>query len=254
MEKEHKKEDYEKHATKHTHRKKEKIITKPIIGLVIAVTLLILFNQYQISSISEMITSGIGKSSGAISLSGDKDLTNINLAELKSTGHTVAAVMPVENIQSAQDAINIMIPTGTPEYGEDLEVSFDDPVGSLGKLAKMYRGLKAEVEQNNPEAWQRFMNMASKPVGISCEYCCGLQAIGIDKKGNSACGCQHNPALLSIALYLTAYSDYSDGEILREVMRWKALFFPKKMVEMGLTVAGGDISGLKDLPGMVGGC
>jgi hypothetical protein len=50
------------------------------------------------------------------------------------------------------------------------------------------------------------------------------------------------------------YTDYSDAEILKEVMRWKALFFPKDMVNLALTVAGGDTSALKDLPGMVGGC
>ena len=254
METHHENENIKERPAKHSEHKKEKILTKPIIGLVIAVTLLVLFNQFQISSISGMMTSGIGKSSGAISLSGDKDLSNIDLTGLKSTGHTIAAVFRVENIQTAEDAMSILFPTGTPDYGADLGVSYDDPIESLAVLARMYRGLKSEVEQNNPEGFQRFMNLASKPVGISCEYCCGLQAIGIDKQGNSACGCQHNPALLTVALYLSAYSDYSDGEILREVMRWKTLFFPKNMIELGMTVAGGDTSTLDNLPGMVGGC
>ena len=249
MEKQHKIKDAEKYVIRHkkSRHKKEKLITKPIIVLMVLAVLVILFNQYQINSVS-----GLLGSRGPIS--GEKDLLNINPAELKSTGHTIAAVFPVEDIQTSEDAIAIMFPTGTPDYGEELGVSYDDPVGSLGKLAKMYRGLKAEVEQNNPEGWQRFMNLASKPVGISCEYCCGLQAVGIDKSGNSACGCQHNPALLSVALYLSAYTDYTDGEILREAMRWKTLFFPKNMIEMGMTVAGGDTSKLDNLPGMVGGC
>ncbi len=242
-----------KQIVKHTLKKKEKIITKPIWGLLTVAVVLVLFNQYQLSGISGMVTSGFGSNSGAISLSG-KDLSNLDLAGLKSTGHTIAAVFPVENIQTADDAMAILFPTGTPNYGEELGVSYDDPINSLGALAKMYRGLKAEVEQNNPEGWQRYMNLALKPVGISCEYCCGIGPVGIDKNGNSACGCQHNPALLSIALYLSAYTDYSDGEILREVMRWKTLFFPKKMIELGMTVAGGDTSALDNLPGMVGGC
>jgi hypothetical protein len=49
-------------------------------------------------------------------------------------------------------------------------------------------------------------------------------------------------------------TDYSDGEILREAMKWKALWFPKNMIELGMTVAGGDTSALANLPGMVGGC
>ena len=49
-------------------------------------------------------------------------------------------------------------------------------------------------------------------------------------------------------------TDYSDAEILREVMRWKTLFFPKNMIELGTSLAGGDTSALNNLPGMVGGC
>ena len=89
---------------------------------------------------------------------------------------------------------------------------------------------------------------------MSCEYCCGVGPIGIDSRGNSRCGCQHNPALLSIGLWLTANTDYSDGEILREVMRWKTLFFPQKMVEQGMSLAGADAQTIANLPGMVGGC
>jgi hypothetical protein len=254
MEKNYKKKEKKNYSTKTSHAREEKIITKPIIGMIIVAALFILFNQIQIGFVSAMVTSSPITGSEKISFSGEKNLANINLAELKSTGHTLAAVFPVENIQTSDDAMAILFPTGTPDYGEALGVSYDDPVGSLATLARMYKGLKVEVETNNPEGWQRFMNLASKPVGISCEYCCGLQTIGIDKNGNSACGCQHNPALLSVGLYLSAYTDYTDGEILREVMKWKTLFFPKNMIELGMTVAGGDTSALDDLPGMVGGC
>jgi hypothetical protein len=118
----------------------------------------------------------------------------------------------------------------------------------------MYRGLKTEVEKSDPEAFARFVNLASTPKGVSCEYCCGIGPTGADDKGNSRCGCQHNPALLSLSLYLSAYSDYSDAEILRETMKWKTLFFPKNMIELGASIAGGDSSVLENLPGMVGGC
>ncbi|MBR9699345.1 hypothetical protein GOV09_02725 [Candidatus Woesearchaeota archaeon] len=234
-------------------RKKKNLLSKPLITLVVAVAILMLFNQLQINSVTAMMSSMGGSTSNSIRL-GLKNLDDINVVELKSTAHTIAAVFPVENIQTAEDAMAMLFPTGTPDYGAELGVSFDTPIESLATLAKMYRGLKAEVQENNPEGWQRFMNLASKPVGISCEYCCGLQAIGIDKNGNSACGCQHNPALLTTALYLSAYTDYTDGEILQEVMKWKTLFFPKDMIELGTSLAGGDTSALKDLPGMVGGC
>ena len=236
-----------------THRKKEKIFTKPLIALLAVSLVMLMFNQIQVNSISQVINGGFSSGSGSVSLAGN-DLSSLDLSAIKSTGHTIAAVFPVEDIQTPEDAMAIMFPEGTPDYGEALGVSYDDPVGSLATLARMYRSLKNEVQQNDPESWARYMNMASKPVGISCEYCCGLKAVGIDKNGNSACGCQHNPALLTTALYLSAYTDYSDGEILREVMKWKTLFFPKNMIELGMTVAGGDTSALDNLPGMVGGC
>ena len=99
-----------------------------------------------------------------------------------------------------------------------------------------------------------FINLGKKPVGISCEFCCGVGPIGITADGSSRCGCQHNPALLAITLGLMEYTDYSDAQVLMEVMKWKTLFFPKDMINLAMTVAGGDTSALDELPGMVGGC
>ncbi len=234
---------------------REHIFTKLNLGLLALAVLIIIINQVLIISIAGA-PGGLTLNSAhsGLSLMGGKDLGSVDLPSLKSTAHTVAAVFPVGDFQGQDDVMAQMFPSGTPEYGEPLGVSFDDPVTSLSTLASMYRGLQAEVQKSNPEAWERFLNLASKPVGISCEYCCGVGPIGIDKNGNSRCGCQHNPALLSVALYLTAYTDYSEGEILREVMRWKTLFFPKNMIELGMSLAGGDTSALQELPGMVGGC
>ncbi|MDA1197079.1 MAG: hypothetical protein O2779_03895 [Nanoarchaeota archaeon] len=184
---------------------------------------------------------------------GGDGLKDVDVDSLQSTAQTIAAVFDLEG-KSGDEVMAEMFPTGTPEYGEQLGVSFDDPVNSLATLAKMYRPLQAEVQQNDPEAFARFINLASNPKGVSCEFCCGIGPIGADASGNSRCGCQHNPATLTLALYLSAYSDYSDAEILRETMRWKTLFFPKNMIEIGAQIAGGDASVLNNLPGMVGGC
>ncbi|MDP7140966.1 MAG: hypothetical protein QF506_01255 [Candidatus Woesearchaeota archaeon] len=267
--------DEEKHGTEHHHIKHEhhhrhdnegKLITKSIVTLIVALVLILLFNEVQMNAISGMVTTGVSAggvnqasnsetktSSGSTSLSQNKDLSDINLEEIKSTAHTIAAVFPLEGLDG-DGVMEVMFPIGTPEYGEELGVSFDDPVTALNVLAKMYKGLKAEVEKSNPEAFQRFVNLASNPYGISCEYCCGIGPAGADKKGNSKCGCAHNPGILSLSLYLSAYTDYSDGEILREAMRWKTLWFPKNMIGLGADLAGGDTSSLDNLPGMVGGC
>jgi hypothetical protein len=233
---------------------KKNTATKHAIALAIIAVLLSLFNQAQLSDVSRFLASGSTTSSQDAYSVAKRNLANIHLDELQSTGHTIAAVFPVEDIKTTQDAIALLFPSGTPDYGGKLGVSYDDAVGSLEKLARMYPLLKTEVKQNNPAAWRRFMNLASKPLGISCEYCCGIRAIGINSKGDSACGCQHNPALLSVALYLSAYTNYTDGEILREVMRWKTLFFPKDMIKLGTDVAAVGASSLDKLPSMVGGC
>ena len=233
------------------------LFTQPVVLLIAAAFIFVLFNQYQIFTLQTMLSGGV-ESSGSLTsktpnLAG-KDLSGIDLSAIKSTGHTIAAVFPIDQIKTSADAMAMIFPTGTPEYGEALGVSYDDPVNSLNKLAGMFNSLRVEVEKSNPAAYARYVNLASNPYGVSCEYCCGIGPAGADKKGNSKCGCQHNPALLSITLYLTAYTDYTDGEILREVMRWKTLFFPKNMIELASSLAGGDTSSLDNLPGMVGGC
>ncbi len=236
--------------------KKNKKESYTVYWLVLGVVFVLFFyNQLMIFSLSNNINpSNSFLSNKLFSSKSFSGLDNVNINEIKSTAQTLSAVFPLDKINSEQDAIDMLIPTGTPEYGADLGVSFDEPVDSLGKLAKLYYPLKKEVQEKDPEAWNRFLNLATKPVGISCEFCCGVGPVGVDKKGNLRCGCQHNPAVLSVALYLTAYSDYSDAEILREVMKWKTLFFPKDMIGLSLKLAGGDTSVLKDVPSMVGGC
>ncbi|PIO00630.1 hypothetical protein COT72_00145 [archaeon CG10_big_fil_rev_8_21_14_0_10_43_11] len=234
----------------HGHKKKkgEQLFTPLVLVMLGVSALLIGFNVLQLQSVTGMATASVG---GAYSA----ELSSLDINTLKSTGHTVAAVFPIQEFKTQEDVMRYMFPTGTPSYGAALSVSFDDPITSLSTLARMYEGLKSEVKTNNPDGWQRFISLATKPVGISCEYCCGVGPIGVDSQGNSRCGCQHNPAMLSLALYLSAYTDMPDGQILQEAMKWKTLFFPKNMIELGLSLAGGDTSGLQEnLPGMVGGC
>ncbi len=238
-----------KHENKKSRHNSNGGSNRILIYLIVVAAALLVFNQVQILSLASAV-----KGSGSHRGSGGGDIGNIDITQIKSTAQTLAAVFPLDEAQTSDDVMNMIFPTGTPDYGEDLGVSFDDPINSLSTLAKMYRPLKDEVKSSNPEAFQRFVNLASSPLGISCEFCCGVGPAGADKNGNPRCGCQHNPALLSVALYLSAYTDYTDGEILREVMKWKTLFFPKNMIDLGSKIAGGDSSVLENLPGMVGGC
>ncbi len=237
----------------------------PVIALIVIAAILLAVNQAQIFAISGALYGSGGAKGPSIGFlssvlqagsSDGADLSKVDVSKIKSTADTIAAVFPLDKMKTADGAMAAMFPTGTPEYGTEMGVSFDDPIKSLDLLAKSYPSLKDDVKKNNPEAFQRFIGFATKPVGISCEYCCGIGPTGADSNGNSLCGCQHNPAMLSVALWLSANRpNYSDGQILYEAMKWKTLFFPKDMVTLGLNVAGGDAGpGAASLPSQVGGC
>ena len=105
-----------------------------------------------------------------------------------------------------------------------------------------------------PELWHKYLNLAAQPRGVACEFCCGIGPQGVDSKGNLRCGCQHNPALQSLTMWLIMNTKYSDVEVLSEVYKWKSIWFPKNMVGLAIKISGGDEKVLNDLPGMVGGC
>ena len=215
---------------------------KLVVGLLILVVVLMAFNQVSVLKVSAMVGGSKNKNVGM-------NLDNVDLSEIKSTGHSVAALFPVQDIKTTQDAVDIMISVGTPDYGPALGVSYDDPILGLSILMKLDNSVQLTAQEN-----ERYLNIVTKPLGISCEFCCGVGAVGVDKNGKGICGCQHNPALLGLTKWLIQNTDYSDGEIVREALRWKTLFFPKDMVNLALTVAGGDTSQLDELPGIVGGC
>ncbi len=216
---------------------------------------IVFFSQIQIMDI-KIALNNISGASASKAYSSSADLSGVNVSQVSSTAMAIAAVFPeLKNAKTEQDVMNIMLPSGTPEYSELLGgITFDDPVNSLNYLAKWYYSLKNEIKQNDPQIWQRYLNLAAAPRGISCEFCCGVGPQGIDAQGNLRCGCRHNPALQAVALGLMKYTDYSDAKILREVMKWKTVFFPKNMISLGFQVAGQDPSQIKNLPGMVGGC
>tara|TARA_Y100000034_G_C6863105_1_gene393073 strand:+ start:412 stop:1089 length:678 start_codon:yes stop_codon:yes gene_type:complete len=172
----------------------------------------------------------------------------IDFSYIDSTYDSLDMLYNLDRIHNQKQAMKVLFPTGTPEYGFDLGISFDDPVGSQEILVGMYKELKSEVKKNNPEAFQQYIDLASNPYGISCEFCCGVGPIGADEKGNSRCGCNHASALQSITIYL-ADKGYSDEEILREAMKWKTVWFPQVMLELVLGYEVDD-----DIPVMVGSC
>ncbi|MBI4146223.1 hypothetical protein HY489_02700 [Candidatus Woesearchaeota archaeon] len=237
--------------------KNDDIFSGPLVWVIAIAAVLILFNQIQLYQLSTMLGTPVlpGSTSTIVRTFSGGDLKEVDVNNIKSTPQAVAAVVDLSGAKDAQSVINAMIPQGTPDYGKDLGISYDDPVTALQFLAyKLYPAIKQDVQQNNPDVWQRYLNLATKPVGISCEYCCGVGPVSITAQGQLTCGCSHAPAIHAITLYLMKNTDMNDAEVLREVMRWKALWFPKNMVEIGMKLAGGDSSVLADVPSMVGGC
>ena len=232
------------------------------IWLICIAALLIVFNQWQIIAISAAIGGsstgaalGLGTASASISVGAPANLDQVDISTIQSTAQAVNALFPLKQIKTADDALKVMVPSGTPSYGKDLGISYDDPVVALNFLAtKLYQKIKQDVQTNDPKTWQRYLNLATKPVGISCEYCCGIGPVGITKTGELRCGCSHNPAIQALTLYLMKYTKLSDQEILYEALRWKTLWFPKDMVGIAVKLAGGDTSSLTQVPSMVGGC
>ncbi len=236
MNKEKNKEDQENQTSK---KKEEFHLNKSIIILIGIATILLIFNQFNLS--------GIGTTGSSISNVAASDVYSI-----KTTSQAIALLFPVNTIKNDQDAIAMMISQGTPSYGDNMGVTFDDPVGSMNLLADNYNNVKTDIKENYPDVWERYLNLATKPVGISCEFCCGVGPLGITKSGDLKCGCAHNPAIQSLTMLLMKDTNMNDAEVLREAMRWKSLWFPRDMVGLALKASGGEIE--TELPGMVGGC
>jgi len=107
------KQENKDHSVHREHAAHHKTRTPEYGGLTVfliaIVAVLVLFNQLQIAQVNGMISAGPAQTVKFSSPSS-------NTQTLESTG------------DPTQDAINAVIPTGTPEYGEALGVSFDDPV------------------------------------------------------------------------------------------------------------------------------
>lgn len=227
----------------HTPQKSHFTTLHWVLLAVFAVVLL--FNQWQVGAFQTGSSSFFG--------SGNGDLSSVDVTEIQSTAQGIALLFPVNEIKTDQDAISVMISTGTPEYGDKMGVSYDDPVGAENSLADAYPALKAKAKEDSV-VWDRYIALAAAPRGISCEFCCGIGAQGISSDGSLRCGCAHNPAVQALTLWLMMDTDYSDAEILKEVYKFKTLWFPRNMVGLALQIAGGDSSVLSELPGQVGGC
>ncbi len=235
-----------------THKEKTSFIEKSSIFLIVLVAAFILFNQIQLMQISSALGGTSYSSAGVKLVSGQA------VFEVKKTGN------------DAQDVINALVPKGTPSYGAELAVSFDDPVNSLTKLAKLHRSVS--TDSLSAEEKTRYINVGTK---ISCEFCCSAPSV-VDSHGRDLCGCSHAQSFMGLSKYLIKnHPEMTDEQILAELTKWKTLYYPKNMVQKGVALlqndqpltaealndrnllkklSTGDLGSIGELPEMVGGC
>lgn len=149
----------------------------------------------------------------------------------------IAQIQPGTQTASAsqEKAAGGVIPQGSPDiYGAELGISYDDVSpqdpnkadAAIERLSQYDRQIALEGED-----LERYINILYRMEnGISCEYCCGARSI-IFENGEPACGCAHSFAMRGVAKYLITQhgEEYTDAQVLEEVGRWKALFFPAQM-------------------------
>ncbi len=209
----------------------------------VVVTILVVANQFLLSG-SGLVTASSG---GTITLAegfnyGPK-LTlkpmplavseQPNIAGYKSIVKTLPTISELEMAPPTgdvvQDLINNIVPKGTPWYGQEAGVSFDDPVKALDLWGRA-DSVKLSPEQE--ERWNRITG------SFTCDFCCGSPQ---NPTIITRCGCAHAGAAKGIARwFIQNYGDkYSDEEIYGEMSRWFASWYPGPMVkriaqEMGI--------------------
>ncbi|MEM3126613.1 MAG: hypothetical protein QW331_00895 [Candidatus Woesearchaeota archaeon] len=213
--------------------------------IAIAIGIFIIFSQYmQLSLISA--AAGVRQSSGftffgeGVAL-GEKTIIGPMLNEDGRTTKLVEwpTISPYQRKAKTgdptQDAINAVIPTGTPFYvqsgpGSELlqGVSFDDPITSQKVWAQFVgsgRFGKDKEIKLTPEEQARY----DRIVGVfTCDYCCGSPQ-QVTRINN--CGCAHSYAWKGMAkFFIKYYPNYSDEEIAGEMTKWKGLWYPQGMI------------------------
>ncbi len=207
-----------------------------LLGAVAVLILLLFVNQMLIPKAYASVSLGTG--GGTISLGSFEYGSKITLKPMplaageqpKISGYksivkqlpTISELpMQPSTGDPVQDLLNNVVPTGTPWYGQQAGVSFDDPIGSQNKWAT-YRSL--QLSSTEQERWSRIAN------SFTCDYCCGSPQ---NPTIITQCGCAHAAAAQGMAKwFVKSYGNsYSDEEIYGEMARWYALWYPKGTIQ-----------------------
>ncbi len=244
-------------------------VSSSTIWVIAIAAVLILFNQIQLFQLNSMLgipnVGGFKIGGGSLTLEGGEGVTYapvlLGAGEspvLQGYGTKIKQLPTISSTpekektgDAAQDALNMLVPTGTPEYGQEAGVSFDDPIGAQ----RVWGGYERSV-QLSPEQQKRWEGIVGK---FTCDYCCGSpQRPTII----THCGCAHARAWRGAAKwFIQKYGDQvTDEQIMGELSKWKALWYPgptvKRVLQEQSLSEGGSSEPVKldELPSMVGGC
>ncbi len=154
------------------------------------------------------------------------------------------------------------IPTGVPSiYGAELNVSFDQVQASIDVMAKFDPTYGEDGIALTGANLERYVRVAS---ATACKYCCTATTL-VKPDGSAACSCDHSQAMRGLAAYVIANhpDDYTDDELVEELNRWRAVYFPRQTLTEALVARqNSGEPGIEEImtefpefmPQMVGGC
>jgi len=206
-------------------------------GSIVVLTLLLVFNNLMIPK--AFATTSLSAGSGGVANLGNFEygpkltLKPMPLAQgeqpaIQGYKSKVKPLPTISELQmkpitgnAAQDLVNNVVPTGTPWYGPQAGVSFDDPITAQNLWAK---GRAIQLSPQEEQRWSRIVN------SFTCDYCCGSPQ---NPTIITRCGCAHSMAAQGMAKwFIKNYGDsYSDEEIYGEMARWYALWYPGPTVK-----------------------
>ena len=261
------------HSKIHIQKKPFSFMEKLSWSFVSLIAVLIIFNQLQISQVSALASGssaspigsfvksvssplklGSGKGGVVIGPQLNQDGRTTKLVEWSTISETPA---PKNTGNPTQDAIAIVVPTGTPFYvldgpgSEKIKgASFDDPLTSQKVWASLLGSRRfgtANTIQLTPEEEKRWQRITSV---FTCDFCCG----GPNSVTTIArCGCAHSYAWQGMAkFFIKYYPNYTDEQIMGEMTKWKGLWYPQGMIQDYLVYTGQQPASILTHGGSVG--
>lgn len=211
-------------------KSQDPFLIKSNIGFagILIVTSLLIFNQFLIPKAFSFSFGDSVANLGGFQYGSKFTLKPMPLAQgeqpiISGYGSKVKSIPTISDLpqqsstgDAVQDLLNNLIPKGTPWYGQEAGVSFDDPIAAQKSWKK---GLSLQLSTDEESRWNRIVN------SFTCDYCCGSPQ---DPTIITRCGCSHSIGAQGMAKWFVKFygNKYSDEEIYGEMARWYSLWYP----------------------------